>query len=70
MSAKEILIERRHRDLTATRNRLPKKDRHGFHRTTRVLLKLHQDFDLIEDGEVVARCSDIGRLEEFIRRQE
>ena len=70
MSAKEILIEHRHRDLTATRNRLPKKDRHGFHRTTRVLLKLHQDFDLIEDGEVVARCSDIGRLEEFARRQE
>ena len=68
--SKEILIEHRHRDLTATRNRLPKKDRHGFHRTTRVLLKLHQDFDLIEDGEVVARCSDIGRLEEFARRQE
>jgi len=70
MTTGEILIERRHRDLTAARNRLPKKDRHGFHRTTRVMLGLHRDFDLVENGEVVARSSSIGRLEEFARQRE
>jgi len=69
MTAKEIQIEHRHRDLAKARNRLPKKDRHGFHVTTRVVLKMDRDWDLVEDDEVIARSSDIGRLEEFARNR-
>lgn len=60
-------IERRHRDLTETRNRLQKKDRQQFERTC-IEFGFNRDWDLVEDGKVIARCSDKERLLEFARR--
>jgi len=66
---KEIVIERRHRDLSEVRSRIRKKDRHGFHIAVRTF-EFDKDWDLIKDGEVIARASDIERLSNFARRQE
>ena len=66
---KEIAIERRHRDLAEVRSRIGKKNKHSFHVAVRTF-GFDKDWDLVEDGEVVARGSDFGRLENFARRQE
>ena len=69
MTAKEIHIERRHRDLANARSRVSKKNRFSLHTAIRTF-RFDRDWDLIEDGEVVARCSDISRLEDFARRRQ
>jgi len=61
-------VEIRRRDLSKVRSRLRNKDRHNFHLTCR-LFGFEQDWDLIKDGEVIARCSDKSRLLDFIEGQ-
>ena len=65
MTAKEFEIKRR--DLSKYRTCLRKQDRHDFHLTMREF-GFENDWDLIEDGKIIARCSDKKRLLKFARR--
>lgn len=67
MTARNYEVKRR--DLSEARDRLRPKDRHGFHVTTRRLLRFEKDWDATVDGEVVARCSDLNRLLDFMEEE-
>jgi len=66
LTAREFEVK--HRDLSESRTRLSKKDRHQFHKTCR-LYEFEKDWDAIVDGKTVARCSDLNRLLSFMEEQ-